>query len=135
MRGKRSVQVLVPHKAISTNQLHMGTKTRSWDYKKFRKEVFQFLEDNHGGVKPNLQGNLVFTLEVGFSNPTSDLSNSIKGIEDVLAEFYEFNDKQIVRIVMDKYIVNKGDEYMSLSLRHTKKNIDRRTRYVKGKKA
>lgn len=134
MRAKRSVLLTIPHKCISTNALHTGPKRRSWDYLKFRKEVLQFLQDNFPKGKVDLKGNLVLTLETGFSNPTSDLSNSVKGIEDVLAEYYEFNDRQVVKIGLEKYLVNKGEEYMKISLRHTSKNIDRRTKYVKGNK-
>jgi Holliday junction resolvase RusA-like endonuclease len=109
----------------------MGRKVRSYEYKKFRKEVFAFLEDN---VKADvrLEGNLAFNMEVGLSNPLFDASNSIKGVEDVLAEFFQFNDKQVVSLHVDKYLVNKGEEYMKISLRSIKRNIDRRSKYVKG---
>jgi len=125
---RRGVKLTIPHAAISTNQLHMGRKVRSYEYKKFRKEVFAFLSDNiSADVK--LQGNLVFIMEVGLSNPLSDASNTIKGVEDVLAEYFCFNDRQVVSMRVDKYLVNKGEEYMEITLRQTKKNIDRRTKY------
>ena len=130
MGVKKSVRILIPHVPISTNMLHMGRKVRSYEYKKFRKEVFAFLQDN---IKADvrLEGNLAFNMEVGLSNPLFDASNSIKGVEDVLAEFFQFNDKQVVSLHVDKYLVNKGEEYMKISLRSIKRNIDRRSKYVK----
>jgi len=127
---RKGVRLNIPHSAISTNQLHLGRKVRSYEYKKFRKEVFAYLADNiKADVK--LEGNLIFKMEVGLSNPLSDASNTMKGVEDVLAEYFQFNDRQIVSIHIDKYLVNKGEEYMLITIRRTNKNIDRRSKYVR----
>jgi Holliday junction resolvase RusA-like endonuclease len=129
---KRSLDLKIPIKAISTNKLYGGKKVRSWYYKKYRKQIFQFLSDNYGDPV-SLKGNLVMEMEVGFSSPLNDASNSIKGIEDCIAEYYVFNDRQIVTIRVDKFLVDKGAEYTHVKLKGTKKNIDRRTKYVRGK--
>ena len=76
----------------------------------------------------NLSGNLQIIMEVGFSSPLSDLSNSIKSIEDVVAEYFDFNDRQVVTIHMDKYLVNKGDEFIHMIVKKSRKNIDRRSK-------
>lgn len=132
MGTKRSLDLKIPIKAISTNKLYGGKKVRSWYYKKYRKEVFQFLKANYDD-KVSLTGNLVLELEVGFSSPLNDASNSIKGIEDCIAEYYAFNDRQIVTIVVNKFLVNKGEEYTLVKLRKTRKNIDRRRKHVRSR--
>lgn len=122
---KGKIHLTIPLKALSTNKLYAGVKKRSWHYKKFRKEMFRFL-GNIEKVGVCLSGNLVMDMEVGFSSPLNDLSNSIKGTEDILAEWLGFNDRQIVTMVLNKFLVKKGDEYIKVTLRKTKKNVDRR---------
>lgn len=129
-RVKRSIEVFLPVKALSTNKLYSGRKVRSWHYKRFRKQVFKIL-DTYDKENLRLSGNLKLKLEVGFSSPLSDLSNAIKSVEDVIAEWIGFNDKQIVSIEMEKYLVNKGSEYMRVQLSKTNKNIDKRNKYAK----
>lgn len=132
--SRKRIAVELPIKAISTNKLYSGKKVRSWFYKKYRKEVFQFLDSN-ANFKADMTGNLVVDLEVGFSSPLSDCSNAIKGIEDCIAEYYGFNDRQVVSVHIDKYLVSKGYEYTKIIVRRTKKNIDRRIKYVKPRRS
>lgn len=126
-RKKQHVGVELPLPAISTNKLYMGIKKRSGYYKTFRKKVLQYLATNYDASLVSLTGNLCMTLEVGFSSSLSDLSNAIKGIEDVLCEFYGFNDRQIVHIEMDKKLVDKGCEYMSIHIKKSRKRVDYKT--------
>lgn len=130
---KRSLDLKLPIKAISTNKLYAGRKHRSYIYKNYRKQVFQFLDDNYS-FPVSLKGNLVLELEVGFSSPLNDASNSVKGIEDCIAEYYGFNDRQIVTIVIHKYLVDKGREYTHLKLKRTRKVIDKRIKKRGGSK-
>ena len=60
-----------------------------------------------------MTGNLNFVMIVGFSSSLSDLSNSVKAIEDILKDYFDFDDRQIVEIHLHKRLVNKGDEYMN----------------------
>ena len=120
-RMRRSLELRIPIKPISTNKLYSGRKVRSVYYRKYRKEIFQFLQDN-APDPVSLQGNLTLELEVGFSSPLSDLSNSLKGVEDCIAEFYKFNDRQVVSIVANKYLVNKGEEYTVIRIKKTPEN-------------
>ena len=126
------LKIHLPYKAISTNQLYSGHKNISAAYKKFKKEVGLYLLANYS--KPvKLDGNLVLTMEVGFSSSLADCSNAIKGCEDSLAEHFGFNDKQIVTVHVDKFLVDRGLEYMSIKISKTKKNIDRRSKRGKTK--
>lgn len=119
--------IKIPYKALSANKMYLGAKVISPEYKRFQKDVGEFLKLNV--KKPvNLTGNLVMTLEVGYSNPLSDTSNAIKSVEDVLASNLGFNDKQIVSHHIHKYLVDKGKEYMVVKLQKTRKNIDRRSK-------
>ena len=124
------ISIEIPIPALSTNKMYSGRKRRSVYYKAFRKKVFQYLDDNVC-KRVNLNGNLGLKMEVGFSSPLSDLSNAIKGIEDIMTEYLGFNDRQIVYIEMKKVLVCKGEEYISLIIYKTNREVDRR---VNGKK-
>lgn len=127
-RIKRRLELHIPVAALSTNKMYAGQKRRSVYYKAFRKKIFNFLSESkeYRRNQVSLKGNLVLKMEVGFSSPLSDLSNVIKSIEDILVAFYDFDDRQIVRIEMDKVLVRKGDEYMDIVISQTRKKIDRR---------
>lgn len=124
-RVKRRVDVRIDLPALSTNKLFSGRKRRSYHYKDFRRKVFCVLRSQLKETY-KLNGNLKLTMTVGFSSKLSDLSNSIKGIEDILCEYLNFDDRQIVAIELNKLIVNKGDEFMDITLHKVKKNIDMR---------
>jgi len=126
-KALRTINILLPIKPISTNRLYGGAKRRSGYYKGYRQTVFKWLEENcpHPVIFP---GNMVMSMEVGFSSPLSDASNSIKGIEDCVAAYFGFNDRQIVTVRVDKFLVDKGKEYTQIKLRSTNKDIDRRTK-------
>lgn len=124
-RVKRSLDLKLPIKAISTNKLYAGQKRRSWVYKNYRKQVFKFLGEQYPD-KVSLSNQLSVDMEVGFSSTLCDLDNSLKGILDVIAAFYDFNDRQIYRIVISKYLVNKGEEFTNIKIRNYKKQVDRR---------
>lgn len=125
-RKKQNIDVVLHLPALSTNKLYAGVKRRSHHYKTYRKRVFKILNEYDSNV--NLKGNLSLYLEVGFSSPLSDLSNAIKGLEDLLCEYFRFDDRQIVHIEMNKFLVNKGEEYIKAQVKKSRKNIDRRSK-------
>lgn len=131
-RKKQRLDIQIPIAALSTNKLYLGKKRRSYHYKHFRRKVFSYLDDNYDRNLYSLKGNLTFHMVVGFSSTLSDLSNSIKGIEDVLVAWVNngFDDRQICKIILEKRYVNKGSEYMRVSICKSRKNIDDRVKKV-----
>jgi Holliday junction resolvase RusA-like endonuclease len=63
------------------------------------------------------EGQLELNLTFGFSSRASDLSNPLKMTEDILTKKYGFNDNRIYRIVMEKKIVSKGEEYLQFLIK------------------
>jgi Holliday junction resolvase RusA-like endonuclease len=129
-RRKQGITLEIPYPALSTNKIYAGVKRRSHYYKKFRKNVLGYLEEEYGGVQRDLclTGNLQLHMIVGFSSPLSDLSNSVKAIEDCAAEFLGFNDRYIARILLEKRMVKKGSEFITFNLKKYRKDIDWRKR-------
>ena len=132
-RAKRRVDLKIPYPALSTNKLFSGQKHRSHYYRKFRGKIFSWLEEESKD-KYALTGNLRLVMIVGFSSSLSDLSNSVKAIEDILAEYFKFNDRQIVEMHLFKRLVHRGEEYMKISITKVNKNIDDRRKYDKKNK-
>lgn len=116
----------IPFAAISTNRLYTGRKRRSWQYEQYRKQVLEYLALNYNPLP--LEGNLELYMDVGFSSSLSDCSNSVKGIEDIVAEFNGFNDKKIIHMEVNKYLVDKGKEFVTIELKESEKDYDRRTK-------
>lgn len=52
----------------------------------------------------------------GFSNAASDLANPEKCITDILCKKYNFNDKHIHRMILEKVIVPKGSEFIEFRI-------------------
>ncbi|MCO7225292.1 RusA family crossover junction endodeoxyribonuclease [Pleionea sp. CnH1-48] len=103
--------VTVYIKPFSTNQIHLGRKVLSPNYRHFRKEFSKLLPDIEVPKGP-----LVLSVVVGVSNRNSDLDNTFKPFLDALAERYGFNDRQIFRIIATKKIVKKGKESFNFNL-------------------
>lgn len=125
------IELMLPLKALSTNEMWQGRKQRSYGYKNFRRKTFKLLQEyqkEHG-----IHGNMVMYLSVGFSSKAADLSNALKAIEDVLMEYFGMDDKRTVDIHLRKYYVYRGDEFIKVKItRSRRKNVDLRLNYKKG---
>jgi len=53
-----------------------------------------------------------------FSSMASDTSNPIKCFEDCLQKAYWINDKYFRRVIAEKEIVKKWQEYIEFEIRH-----------------
>jgi len=98
-------------KPLSVNKAWQGRRFKTNDYKRFERDLLLIL--------PSIdvsKSKLKLSLEFGFSNKSSDLSNPLKLVEDILAKKYGFNDRMIYQISMEKEIVKKGQEYIKFNL-------------------
>lgn len=98
-------------KPLSVNQAWQGRKFKTKLYKAYEEELLLRLP-NHDipkGIPLKLE------VEVGFSNKASDLSNILKPFEDILCKKYGIDDKWNYRIVLDKKIVKKGEDYINFN--------------------
>ncbi len=134
VRKRTSVKIKLPVKALSTNKIYGGRKRRSYHYKNYRRLVLGLLKEYDKKIY-NLDGNLSLTMDVGFSSPLSDLSNAIKATEDLIAEYFSFNDRFVVEIHMRKFLVHKGNEFINIDLKKSRRRkIDLRLTTKKGGK-
>ncbi len=99
-------------KPLSVNACWQGRRYKNALYKIYEKQVLSMLPYTIDKITPPL----CVYYEFGFSNMNSDLDNSIKPFQDLLQKKYNFNDREIYKILAIKNIVKKGDEYIKFSI-------------------
>jgi len=99
-------------KPLSVNQAFRGRRFKTREYEDYEKELFYLL--------PNLEvpdGKLELNLVFGLSSKNADTDNPIKIFSDVCQKKYCFNDKMIYKIIVEKKIVKKGNEFIKFEFK------------------
>jgi Holliday junction resolvase RusA-like endonuclease len=96
---------------ISVNKCWQGRRFKTPDYKTYENELLYKLPD----IKM-CKGELTIKIEFGFSSKLKDIDNPLKPFLDILQKKYEFNDRDIFRLEVDKKIVPKGEEYIEFNI-------------------
>ena len=104
--------VKIDIKPLSVNKAWQGRRFKTEVYKQYRKDVASMLTAIKLPEPP-----YELNLEFGFSSKASDLDNPVKLFQDILSTKYGFNDNQIYRLVVEKRIVKKGEEYIKFLIR------------------
>lgn len=99
-------------KPLSVNDAWKGQRFKSDEYKDYDFALSFLLPKNI--VIPD--GKLTINFEWGLSNDAGDWDGPVKQAQDIISRRYGFNDKRIVRGVVEKVIVPKGDEYISFKI-------------------
>lgn len=99
-------------KPLSVNEAWKGQRFKSDEYKDYDFALSFLLPKNI--VIPD--GKLTINFEWGLSNDAGDWDGPVKQAQDIISRRYGFNDKRIVRGVVEKVIVPKGDEYISFKI-------------------
>lgn len=93
---------------------------KAWQGKRFKTVDYQAYEFNLGRMLPNEytvpNGKLELSIKVGFSSPLADVDNILKPFIDILQKKYNFNDKDIFKITVEKELVAKHREYVDWKL-------------------
>jgi Holliday junction resolvase RusA-like endonuclease len=107
--------VKISVKPLSVNRCYQGRRFRTPDLRAYQAEIGYLLPD----MKVP-KGKLAVRYEFGVSSKASDGDNLVKAFQDILAEKYGFNDKEIYRWTIEKKITKKGEEYISFELKKLK---------------
>lgn len=102
---------LLKIKPLSVNKCWKGKRIKTDDYLVYEKELYYLLPKTKVP-----KTSLGIEIEIGVSSKLADLDNIIKPFLDILQLKYKFNDNEIYRIIMDKEIVKKGDEYIDFNI-------------------
>lgn len=95
-------------KPLSVNRCWQGKRFKTPDYKKYEQAMFFLLPKIDLGRYNKLQIKLIFY----FSTKLSDIDWPIKPTLDILQKKRNFNDNKIYRLIVTKYIVTKGNEWI-----------------------
>lgn len=99
-------------KPISLNEAYRGRRFKTDALKAFKFNVGIQLK-NMEIPKGNLQVNICF----GFSSKGSDIDNAVKAFLDVLQNKYNFNDNKVYKMILEKQIVSKGQEFIDYEIK------------------
>lgn len=101
-------------KPLSVNEAWQGRRFKTDKYKNYEKLLLLSLPPS----KINWDKEPIeLSLLIGFSNVASDIDNAVKPFIDVLQKRYNFNDKYIFRLVVEKCLVDKGKEFIEFKIK------------------
>jgi Holliday junction resolvase RusA-like endonuclease len=94
----------------------------AWQGKRFKSKKYQTYEAELLYTLPKTEVNwdkqpIELSLIVGLSNMQSDIDNIVKPFVDVLQKKYNFNDKYIFRLIVEKKLVEKGAEFIEFYIK------------------
>ena len=105
--------IRIEAKPLSVNDAWKGRRFKTDEYKAFERKMMFLLPKSFQIPPPPYEVHYRF----GFSNMASDFDNPIKNFTDVLQKKYKFNDKLIMKAVIEKTIVDKGKEFIEFEIR------------------
>ena len=101
--------------ALSVNRCWQGRRFKTKDYENYEKELSFLLPRE---LKVPKKEKLQLTILFGLSNKMNDIDNGLKPFIDVLQKNYDFNDKMIYRLLVQKEDTKKGEEFISFNIKN-----------------
>ena len=98
-------------KPLSVNDAWQGKRFKTKEYKAYEGSVLLLL--------PKIDvpdGDLLLSLTFGLSSKNADVDNPVKCFVDCLQKKYDFNDRRIYKMIVEKVDVKKGCEFIDFSL-------------------
>lgn len=89
-------------------------KNKTVEYREYQNEI----RDEMMGIEwPFGDNPVTFDIKVGLSSKAADLDNVLKPMLDTWQSIFEdFNDNKVYKIVAEKEIVDKGKEYLDVTV-------------------
>lgn len=104
------MSTILKTKPLSVNKCWQGRRFKTKEYKDYEKEINKLLPKK---LKIPESEYLQLEIRFGLSNfKQSDWDNPIKPFQDILSKAYGFNDNKVVRGVVEKHQVKRGEEYI-----------------------
>ncbi len=100
-----------PIKALSVNKAWQGKRFKTKEYLQYEKQVLLLLPRI---IIPD--GKLLLEITFGMSNKASDIDNPLKPFLDILQKKYNFDDKQIYKLIVNKEITAKNQEFIKFKI-------------------
>ena len=104
-------------KLLSANKAWRGRRFKTPEYEVFEKELFFTLPAYEIPI-----GGLELYIKAGLSSRLADIDNIAKQTIDVMQIKYNFNDNRIYKLILEKEVVKKGEEYLKFEFNKYEKN-------------
>lgn len=98
-------------KPLSVNRAWQGKRYKTPEYKAYEKDVMALLRPMRVDG-----GKLSLRLRFGVSSKNMDIDNGVKPFVDILQKRYDFNDRNIYRLTIEKVDVAKGREFIEFDI-------------------
>ena len=109
--------IQLPLKPVSTNRLYSGRRYLSKEARAFQDACHRHLLVAHQGRARDVpEGPLEIHFVFGLHRDI-DVTNCVKLVEDIIADFYGFNDRRVQGSSQCKVKVARGQEFIAFSLR------------------
>ena len=107
----------IPLKPLTTNRLWKGRRFKTAEYKQYEAAMVALLNRSGLEIPP---GRVVFEVVAGVTG-LYDLDNAIKSTLDVI-QLYDphFNDRDVFKIVAEKYLTPRRDNFLALNFEEYK---------------
>lgn len=103
-------------KPLSTNALYTGRRWKTDEYRKYSRLIHAELNSRKTRLIVDDKAKLFLLMIVGVSNAGADLTNTVKGFEDIISKHYGFNDNRTLRSYLVKEKVKKGKEFIEFNI-------------------
>jgi Holliday junction resolvase RusA-like endonuclease len=90
----------------------------AWQGKRYKTNKYNDYIDKMMLILPKIEvenTKLFLYVEFGFSSKASDIDNALKTFIDCLVKKYKVDDRNIYRLIVEKVIVKKGNEYIKFN--------------------
>jgi Holliday junction resolvase RusA-like endonuclease len=107
-------------KPLSVNEAWQGRRFKTKAYDKYISDMLMLLPPlrvSSEGDKP-LNGKIELEITFGLSSCAADIDNPLKCFIDCLQKKYDFDDKMIYRLIVNKEIVKKGKEFIEFNIKN-----------------
>lgn len=107
-------------KPLSANKMFYRAKQLTKEYRQFREFMYEEIPNRSKAWPFKEDDHLDFTVMVGLSSKLADVDNVIKPLLDTFQLLFEFNDKYVYKVTIEKEIVKKGSEYIDVKVKEYK---------------
>ena len=104
-------------KPLSENTAFKGQRFKTDMYKSYERHLLYALPKIKLPEPP-----FELYINFGFSSKLMDIDNPLKPLIDVFQKKLSFNDRDIYKLVVEKEIVKKGEEYFEFEIKTYKSN-------------
>lgn len=105
------IEWTMTHKPLSVNECWQGKRFKTKAYTAYENALLYTLP-NLVLPPPPFEVNYTF----GFSSIAADIDNPIKPLQDILCKKYQFDDKLIQKITVEKVSTKRGQEFFKFSI-------------------